>query len=75
MTLAPFIATFIAAQWCAAIPNARICEVDVDDVPRREELVTRVPEIAGGELVVPTSPGWGADVAAEVLEAHPWPKE
>ena len=27
------LATFIAAQWCAAIPNARILEFDVDDVP------------------------------------------
>ena len=34
------LATLIAAQWCAAIPNARILEIDVDDVPWREELVT-----------------------------------
>ena len=27
------LATFIAAQWCAAIPNVRILEFDVDDVP------------------------------------------
>ena len=27
------LATFISAQWCAAIPNVRILEVDVDDVP------------------------------------------
>ena len=32
------LATFISAQWCAAIPNVRILEVDVDDVPWREEL-------------------------------------
>ena len=35
------LATFIAAQWCAAIPNVRILEIDVDDVPWREELVDR----------------------------------
>ena len=39
------LATFIAAQWCAAIPNVRLLEVDVDDVPWREELTTAVPEI------------------------------
>ena len=53
------LATFIAAQWCAAIPNARILELDVDDVPWRDELVTAVPEIADGELRVPAGPGVG----------------
>ena len=32
------LATAIAAQWCAAIPNVRILELDVDDVPWRDEL-------------------------------------
>jgi L-alanine-DL-glutamate epimerase-like enolase superfamily enzyme len=68
------LATFIAAQWCAAIPNARICEIDVDDVPWREELVTAVPQIVDGELVVPAGPGWGADVVEDVLRQHPWPR-
>jgi L-alanine-DL-glutamate epimerase-like enolase superfamily enzyme len=67
------LATFIAAQWCAAIPNARILEIDVDDVPWRDELATAVPEIADGELVVPGGPGWGADVDEDVLRANPWP--
>jgi len=68
------LATFIAAQWCAAIPNARILELDVDDVPWREELVTVLPEIADGELRVPAGPGWGVEVVEDVLAAHPWPK-
>ncbi|MDQ3378735.1 MAG: mandelate racemase/muconate lactonizing enzyme family protein [Actinomycetota bacterium] len=67
------LATFIAAQWCAAIPNARILELDVDDVPWRDELVTALPEIADGELRVPGGPGWGVQVQEEVLRAHPWP--
>ena len=37
------LATFIAAQWCAAIPNVRLLEIDVDDVPWREELTTASP--------------------------------
>jgi L-alanine-DL-glutamate epimerase-like enolase superfamily enzyme len=67
------LATFIAAQWCAAIPNARILEIDVDDVPWRDELVSAVPEIAGGDLRVPTGPGWGVEIVEDVLRAHPWP--
>ena len=68
------LATFIAAQWCAAIPNARILEYDVDDVPWRDELVTAVPEIAGGEVAVPAGPGWGVEVREDVLREHPWPR-
>ena len=68
------LATFIAAQWCAAIPNARILELDVDDVSWRDELVTAVPEISDGELRVPAGPGWGVEVREDVLLAHPWPK-
>ena len=63
------LATFIAAQWCAAIPNVRLLEIDVDDVPWREELTTAVPEIRDGELVVPGGPGWGCDVVEDVLRA------
>jgi galactonate dehydratase len=68
------LATFIAAQWCAAIPNARILEFDVDDVPWRDELVTAVPEIAGGEISVPRGPGWGIEVREDVLREHLWPQ-
>jgi L-alanine-DL-glutamate epimerase-like enolase superfamily enzyme len=67
------LATFISAQWCAAIPNVRILEVDVDDVPWREELTSAVPDIRDGTLTIPSAPGWGADVNEEVLAEHPWP--
>ena len=68
------LATFISAQWCAAIPNVRILEVDVDDVPWREELTTARPDISDGALTIPAGPGWGADVNEDVLRAHPWPR-
>ena len=67
------LATFISAQWCAAIPNVRILEVDVDDVPWREQLTTGVPEIRDGKVAIPSGPGWGADVNENVLREHPWP--
>ena len=68
------LATAIAAQWCAAIPNARILELDVDDVPWRDTLAGgSAPEIRASELVVPPGPGWGVDVDESVLAAHPWP--
>jgi L-alanine-DL-glutamate epimerase-like enolase superfamily enzyme len=68
------LATFIAAQWCAAIPNARILEYDVDDVPWRDELVTALPVISAGELRIPGGPGWGVELNEDVLRVHPWPE-
>ncbi len=49
----------------------RLLEIDVDDVPWREELTTAVPDVRGGELAVPAGPGWGCDVREDVLAAHP----
>ena len=68
------LATFIAAQWCAVIPNARILEYDVDDVPWRDELVTAVPLISSGELAIPGGPGWGVEIVEDVLREHPSPQ-
>ena len=66
------LATFMSASLCAVLPNIRIMEVDVDDVPRKDDLVTAVPQIADGHMAVPTGPGWGADLVPEELEKHPW---
>ncbi len=65
------LATLISAHFCAAIPNFRIMEIDVNDVPWRDELVTHPPVIDRGHLVVPTGAGWGAEVNEDVLRTHP----
>ena len=65
------LSTLMSAQFCAAIPNFRIMEIEVDDVPWKDDLVTPPPVIENGELVVPTAPGWGADVNEEAVRAHP----
>ena len=54
------------------MPNVRIMEIDIDDVPWKDELTTAVPEIIDGYMTVPTAPGWGADINEEVALAHPW---
>ena len=69
------LATFIGAQWCAAIPNARILEYDVDDVPWRDALVSALPEISAGEVRIPSGPGWGVELDEDVLREHPWPAQ
>jgi L-alanine-DL-glutamate epimerase-like enolase superfamily enzyme len=57
------MSTLMSAHFCAAIPNFRIMEIDIDDVPWRDDLVTEPPHIENGHLILPTKPGWGADVS------------
>ena len=68
------LSTCISASLCAVLPNVRIMEIDVDDVPWREDMVTNVPHIENGYLTIPSGPGWGIEMVEEVLKAHPWDK-
>ncbi|MCZ6554328.1 MAG: mandelate racemase/muconate lactonizing enzyme family protein [SAR324 cluster bacterium] len=65
------LSTLMSAHFCAALPNFRIMEIDVDDVAWKDDLVTEPPEIVDGYLIVPQKPGWGADVNEEAVRAHP----
>ncbi|MBI3046065.1 MAG: mandelate racemase/muconate lactonizing enzyme family protein [Candidatus Harrisonbacteria bacterium] len=68
------LATFISAQLSAVIPNLRIMELDVEDVPWRDEVVTNVPKIINGQMELPKGPGWGTEINEKALKQHPWPK-
>lgn len=68
-------ATYISAHFCAVIPNFKIMEVDIDDVPWKDALVTKQPKIENGILYLDNSPGWGVDLNEEVINEHPWPKK
>lgn len=65
------ISTLMCAHLCAAVPNFRIMEIDIEDVPWKNDLVTVPPVIENGELLLPTGIGWGAEVNEEVIRAHP----
>ena len=64
------MSTLMSAHFCAAIPNFRIMEIDIDDVPWKDDLVTEPPRIENGRLIVPTKPGWGADVNEAGVRKH-----
>ena len=68
------LSTCISASLCAVLPNVRIMEIDVDDVPWREDMATNVPHIENGYLTIPSGPGWGIEMVEDVLKAHPWDK-
>jgi L-alanine-DL-glutamate epimerase-like enolase superfamily enzyme len=67
------LATLHSAHLAAVTPNVRICEIDVDDVPWKDDLLDGALEVSEGHLLMPTGPGWGGSVDEEVLRAHPWP--
>ena len=62
------LASFISASLCAVLPNVRILEIDIDDVPWKNDLVTTVPEISNGYMNVPTTPGWGTGLNLESIQ-------
>ena len=65
------LSTMMSAHFCAAIPNFRIMEIDIDDVPWKDELVGPPPVIEAGHLVLPPAPGWGVEVNEAAIRAHP----
>ena len=67
------LATHMSASLCAVLPNVRIMEIDIDDVPWKDDLATHVPDIVDGSMKIPTRPGWGTELNEEVAKAHLWP--
>ena len=65
------LSNLMSAHLCVTVPNFRIMEIDIDDVPWKDEILTRIPEIKDGQLKLPSGPGWGADLNEEVIRAHP----
>jgi galactonate dehydratase len=66
------LATMMSAHLCAVASNVRIMEIDVDDVPWRDDLVTEPPRIEAGHLLMPSKPGWGLDLNEAEIAKHPW---
>jgi len=69
------LADYISAHFCAIVPNMRIMEIDIDDVPWKKELIINPPKIKDGKFNIPKGPGWGSDINEKVLHEHPWPKQ
>ena len=65
------LGSLISAHFCAAVPNFKVMEIDIDDVTWKDGTVTRPPVIENGDLLLPSGSGWGADVNEEFVRAHP----
>jgi L-alanine-DL-glutamate epimerase-like enolase superfamily enzyme len=65
------LCSMMNAHFCAAVPNLRIMEIDIDRLAWDRELFTHEPEIQNGHLIIPDRPGWGTEPNEEALRAHP----
>ena len=65
------LSSLMSAHFCAAIPNFRIMEIDIDDVPWKDDIVTAPLVIENGVLKVPCGPGWGTDLNEKEIAKHP----
>jgi galactonate dehydratase len=68
------LSTFMSGQLCAAVPNVRIMEIDVDQAPWKDDLVTVRPTIVDGYLKISSAPGVGTAINEAEVARHPWPK-
>lgn len=65
------LSTLMSAHFCAALPNFRVMEIDIDDVPWKNDILTWKPDFIDGCIAAPPGPGWGATLNEEVIAAHP----
>ena len=65
------LSSMMSAHLCAATPNLRIMETDIDRVPRDAELFTVQPNIRASHLHLPDTPGWGTEPNEEALAKYP----
>lgn len=65
------INTLVSAAVCATIPNFYIQELDVDDAPWRDEIMTHPLQIEDGHLIISERPGLGSDLIESELAKHP----
>lgn len=65
------LSTLMSAHFCAAIPNFRVMEIDIDDIPWKKDIISWAPDIKDGALALPPGPGWGATLNEDVIAEHP----
>lgn len=65
------LSAVISAHFAAVVPNFRIMELDVDEVPWKPQFLTEPYAVVDGAFVPPSGPGWGTEVDEAALRAHP----
>ena len=47
-------------------------EVDIDDVPWKDEIVDEIPVIKDGRIYLNDKPGWGINLVEDQLKKYKW---
>jgi galactonate dehydratase len=47
------LSSLMSAHLCAAIPNFRVGEIDIEDVPWKDDVVSKPPVDRGGRIADP----------------------
>ena len=66
-----YLSSLMSTHFCAAIPNFRVMEIDIDDVPWKDDILTWKPVIKSGCVQIPSGSGWGAQLNEDVIAEHP----
>lgn len=65
------LSTLASAHVCASLPNFFRQEFMFNDVPWRDEVISRPLNIHEGHLILDDASGLGVELIDEVMEAHP----
>ena len=65
------VTTLVSAAVAATTPSFFILEIDQDDAPWRDDLMTHPFTVANGHLKLPDRPGLGSDLIEAELLKHP----
>ena len=59
-------------HFCSLVNNFKIGEIDVDDVPWKDEIFSDIPKIENGSFIFNEKPGWGCYLNENALKKYPW---
>ena len=65
------LSTLASAHVCASIPNFFRQEFMFNDVPWRDEVISRPIVVENGRLILDNAPGLGVELVDEAMAAHP----
>lgn len=68
------LSSAISSHFCAITPNLRMAEIDIDDVPWRDDLFTHPTKIKEGRIILSDEPGWGTEPIEKAIKKFSWPK-
>jgi L-alanine-DL-glutamate epimerase-like enolase superfamily enzyme len=65
------LSSLMSTHFCAALPKFRVMEIDIDDVPWKDDILTWNPVIKSGCVQIPSGSGWGAQLNEDVIAEYP----